>query len=350
MSISVLGLFDGMSCGQIALHEAGIEYENYYASEIDKWGIQITQKNYPNTIQLGDVTQVRAEQLPKIELMLGGSPCQSFSKHGDKSGFDGESKLFWEYVRLLKEVKPTYFLFENVMMKKEWEDIITEALGVKPIKITSEMFVPQKRVRLYWTNIPGVVQPEQRKYNVQDIIDTPEGFPSSCGVDNFFKRKKVFNTLPSSYWKGIRAAGRPAVSTKEGFQDDDRSVHRMLTPSECEKLQGIPQGFTDGIPKTYRYQLIGNGWTIPVISYILSFLKTEQISFKKTATISDENIVEGEFEFKISDQVTYSDSFKPMRDILFGWDSEMIQNLNTLQRELLAEKLKQDFLRFLANF
>lgn len=135
--MNVLSLFDGMSCGQIALNKIGIEYENYFASEIDKYAIQVTQNNYPNTKQLGSVLDVKAENLPKIDLLIGGSPCQSFSNIGNGKGFDGKSSLFWEYVRVLNEVKPKYFLLENVVMKKEWEDIISEALGVKPIMINS---------------------------------------------------------------------------------------------------------------------------------------------------------------------------------------------------------------------
>jgi site-specific DNA-cytosine methylase len=270
--INVLSLFDGLSCGQIALNKVGIGYENYFASEIDKYAIQVTQKNYPNTIQLGSITELKGEILPKIDLLFGGSPCQSFSRAGDNTGFDGSSKLFWEYVRVLKEVNPRYFLLENVIMKKEWEDVITEALGVKPIEIASSKFVPQARRRLYWTNIPGVEQPEQVEYNVLDFIDG-DGFPSSCGVDRVFKRKNIFNTLTATYWKGIRGSGRPAVSIDEGFLDDDRSKHRMLTPTECEKLQTIPLNYTDCVSKTQRYKMIGNGWTVDVIAHIFSFIK-----------------------------------------------------------------------------
>ena len=167
--INVLSLFDGMSCGQIALERTGIKVNNYFASEIDKYAIQVTQKNYPNTKQLGSIVELKGNDLPKIDLLFGGSPCQSFSRAGDGTGFDGSSKLFWEFVRVLNEVKPTYFLLENVIMKKEWEDVITEALGVEPIEICSDKFVPQKRRRLYWTNIPNVKQPKQKYYDVNDF-------------------------------------------------------------------------------------------------------------------------------------------------------------------------------------
>ncbi len=269
--MNVLSLFDGMSCGQIALNRAGIKYDNYFASEIDKWAIQVTQKNYPNTIQLGDVTKIKGSDLPKIDLLIGGSPCQSFSRSGDNSGFDGKSGIFWEFVRLIKETNPTYFLLENVKMKKEWEDIISEAVGVSPIEISSSKFVPQARKRLYWTNIPNVIQPEQKEYDIADYIDG-DGFASSCDKTRFFKKKNVFNTLTATYWKGIRGASRPAVSMKEGFLDDDRFAHRMLTPTECERLQTVPIGYTDSVSKIHRYTMLGNGWTVDVIAHIFSFL------------------------------------------------------------------------------
>jgi len=151
--MNVLSLFDGMSCGQIALGRADIKVDNYYASEIDKYAIQVTQKNYPNTVQLGDVTKINAKDLPKIDLLIGGSPCQSFSRSGNGTGFDGKSKLFFEFARILEETKPKYFLLENVSMKKEWENVITEILGVEPVMIDSKYFSAQKRQRLYWTNI-----------------------------------------------------------------------------------------------------------------------------------------------------------------------------------------------------
>jgi DNA (cytosine-5)-methyltransferase 3A len=256
-----------MSCGQIALNRVGIKYDKYFASEIDKYAIQITQKNYPNTIQIGSVLDVKGSDLPKIDLLFGGSPCQSFSRAGKGEGFDGESRLFWEFVRVLNEVKPTYFLLENVVMKKEWEDIITEALGVKPIEISSEKLVPQARRRLYWTNIPNVKQPDQVEYNIKDFFDG-EGFPSSCDVNRIFKRKNVFNTLTATYWKGIRGSGRPAISLREGFLDTDRDAHRMLTPNECERLQTVPKDYTEGVSKTQRYKMLGNGWTVDVIGHI----------------------------------------------------------------------------------
>jgi site-specific DNA-cytosine methylase len=172
----------------------------------------------------------------------------------------------------LNEVKPTYFLLENVIMKKEWEDIITEALNVNPIEISSAKFVPQARKRLYWTNIPNVGQPEQKNYNISDFIEG-EGFPSACGVDRVFKQKNIFNTLTATYYKGIRGSSRPAISIRESFLDDDRTAHRMLTPEECERIQTVPIGYTKSASNTQRYKMLGNGWTVDVIAHILKNIK-----------------------------------------------------------------------------
>ena len=207
-----------------------------------------------------------------IGLLIGGSPCQGFSFAGKGLNFDDpRSKLFFEFVRLLKECNPKYFLLENVVMKKEHERVISDYLGVKPIEITSAKFVPQARRRLYWTNIPNVKQPKQVEYNVLDFIDG-DGFPTSCGIDRVFKRKEIFNTLTATYWKGIRGSSRPAVSIREGFLDIDREAHRMLTVAECERLQTVPIGYTNCVAKTNRYKMLGNGWTVDVIAHIFGSL------------------------------------------------------------------------------
>lgn len=195
MNMNVLSLFDGMSCGQIALDKLGIKVDNYFASEIDKYAIQVTQKNYPKTIQLGSVVDVKGFDLPKIDLLFGGSPCQSFSFAGKMKGmstkdekeilslehylelknqnfeFEGQSYLFWEYVRLLKEVNPKYFLLENVMMKDKWKSVISETLGVEPIMINSNLVSAQDRKRLYWTNIPNISVPEDKGLYLKDVME-----------------------------------------------------------------------------------------------------------------------------------------------------------------------------------
>jgi len=175
--INVLSLFDGMSCGQIALERAGIKVNNYYAAEIDKHAIAVTMSNYPNTIQLGDVTKVKAADLPKIDLVIGGSPCQGFSFAGKQLNFeDPRSKLFFEFVRLVEECDPEYFMLENVKMKKEYADVITDYLLVNPVEINSALVSAQNRKRIYWSNIPGLEQPEDKGILLKDILEYfPEG-------------------------------------------------------------------------------------------------------------------------------------------------------------------------------
>jgi DNA-cytosine methyltransferase len=172
--MNVLSLFDGMSCGQIALNKLGIKYDKYFACEIDKYAMQVTQHNFPDTIQLGDVQFVTKETFGnhKIDLVMGGSPCQGFSFAGKQLNFDDpRSALFFEFVRLVKELNPKYFLLENVVMKQESKDIITKYMGVEPIEINSALVSAQKRKRLYWTNIPGIGQPEDKGIVLRDIIE-----------------------------------------------------------------------------------------------------------------------------------------------------------------------------------
>ena len=265
---NVLSLFDGMSCGQIALNRTGVSYGDYYASEIDKYAIQVTQKNYPNTKQIGSITEVSGSDLPKIDLLFGGSPCQSFSSAGNGKGFDGKSGLFWEYIRLLNEVKPKYFLLENVVMKKEWEDVISEVLGVKPIKINSKLVSAQNRPRLYWTNIPDVEQPKDKNIKLIDILENSifdkepyeEKYRSNKALN--YKSDK-FNTLRANAGSKTRGIG---ICNDEGWW-------RKLTPMECEHLQTVPVNYTDCVSDSQRYKMLGNGWTIDVISHIFSYIK-----------------------------------------------------------------------------
>jgi DNA (cytosine-5)-methyltransferase 3A len=173
--VRILSLFDGMSCGQIAINRLGIKDYTYYACEIDKHAIAVSSHNYPNTIHLGDVTKVDFKSLGPIDLLLGGSPCQGFSFAGKQLNFeDPRSKLFFDYVRALEEVKPKYFLLENVRMKQEYQDVITRYLGVEPILINSALVSAQSRGRLYWTNIPNVGQPEDLGLSILDVIGTDE--------------------------------------------------------------------------------------------------------------------------------------------------------------------------------
>jgi len=268
MGINVLSLFDGMSCGQIALEKVGIEVDNYYASEIDKYAMQIAKKNYPNTKHIGSVEFVNGNNLPKIDLLIGGSPCQSFSRVGDGSGFDGSSKLFWEYVRLLKETNPTYFLLENVVMKKEWEQVITNALGVEPIALNSRLVSAQNRPRLYWTNIPNIEQPKDLCLNIKDVIDAEfsDTYPNYLDLEFSGKKRKDLvqlhtkkaSCLTASMYKG-------QVSS---FCKNENGEIYKYSPQDCEVLQTVPKNYTDGVSNTQRYKMLGNGWTVDVIAHI----------------------------------------------------------------------------------
>ena len=260
--MNVLSLFDGMSCGRIALERAAIQVDNYYASEVDKYAITIAKKNYPDTKHIGDVTQVSAADLPKIDLLIGGSPCQGFSFAGKQLNFDDpRSKLFFQFVRILRETMPTYYLLENVRMKKEFQDIISECLGVEPIKINSSLVSAHNRVRLYWTNIPNVTQPDDKGIVLKDIIESGhvDRDKSHCIDANYFKGGNL-----KSYFEKHR---------RQLVFSDDGLTYRKLTPIECERLQTVPEGYTEGVSNTQRYKMLGNGWTVDVISHILKNIK-----------------------------------------------------------------------------
>ena len=289
--MNVLSLFDGMSCGQIALNRAGIKYDKYFASEIDKPAIKVTMANYPNTIQIGSVTEVKAENLPKIDLLIGGSPCQGFSFAGKQLNFDDpRSKLFFEYVRLLKECKPKYFLLENVKMKKEYQDVISEHLGVEPIEINSSLVSAQNRKRLYWTNITVVGQPADKNIFLDSIIEHREDhkFLPKTRLDysNYNKLlvdKTIHNYTAThigqsrNFGNSINSRGKAftlRAVNPNGVIDPDYNI-REFTPLECERLQTVPDNYTeiDGVSRKDRIFMLGNGWTIDIIAHIFKGIK-----------------------------------------------------------------------------
>ena len=283
--MNVLSLFDGMSCGQIALNKAGIKYDKYFSSEIDKFAIQVTQHNYPETIQIGDVTQVKGTDLPPIDLLIGGSPCQGFSFAGAGLNFDDErSKLFFEFVRLKNELKPKYFLLENVKMKQEFQDIISKQLGVKSILINSSLVSPQNRERLYWTNIPVTGQPIDKSIVIGDIVGksvevktnkiivTKNIYPKKGQNGNVYSLSGKCKTLSAGV--GITGNG-VGSSNAPKIEWDNEQGWRRLSANECEQLQNVPDGYTKYVSDTQRYKALGNGWTVDVISFIFSFLRNE---------------------------------------------------------------------------
>jgi len=335
--MNVLSLFDGMSCGQQALERAGIKVDNYFASEIDKYAITVAMANYPNTKQLGSVVDLNGFDLPKIDLLIGGSPCQSFSFAGKRKGmstkdeqeiltlehylqlkgegfeFEGQSYLFWEFMRLLNETKPKYFLLENVKMSKKWKDILSKAIGVEPILINSNLVSAQNRQRLYWTNIPNIQQPEDKGVLIKDIVEqevdekyflsekrmawlnnrieikykpTPRvpSFveKSNClkiggqGVDDLI----VHNMMPRSSKNGNGGSGHLCRTDGKTYCLDTGNTNslqikdkvRRLTPIECERLQTVKDNYTNFVSDSQRYKMLGNGWTVDVIAHIFKFI------------------------------------------------------------------------------
>ena len=408
--MKVLSLFDGMSCGMIALDRLGIKVDKYYASEIDKYAIQVSQANYPNIIQIGDVCDIKAEDYQDIDLILAGSPCQGFSFAGKQLAFDDpRSALFFEFIRLLKEIKPKYFLLENVNMKKEFLDVISEQVsscypeppfGIERIKINSALVSAQNRVRWYWTNIPGVDQPEQRGIVLRDILeyqleDNTNAIPNKSQTikSQYYKSSKAnFERSGTFHATGIPqklVSDKPQddkldkMTTKDGkaycvtanydaarpknsmdrkqrtmipledgqelpsgteyIYDETNKSHkpqhigtavdvkaaayrarsvdengkrvawkdtkpkqmlelrkdeksnsvtsvqkdnvltqdevywRKLTPLECERLQTVPDNYTNHVSNTQRYKMLGNGWTIEVIAHILQNMEIDNV-------------------------------------------------------------------------
>lgn len=315
--MNVLSLFDGISCGRVALEVANIKVDKYFASEIDKFCIKVSKHHYPDSIHLGDVSCIKVDDLDKIDLLIGGSPCQGFSFAGKQLNFkDARSALFFEYVRVLNEIKSknpdVLFLLENVNMKKEYQDVISSYLGVEPIVINSSLVSAQLRKRLYWTNIKVSELPKDKGIVLSDIIE--EGFvdrqKSFCLDANYFKggnieqyfnksrRQLVFGEefvkkqYPNGklaiekFKKGIRSLNQKSLcltSSSPRFTNSnatnivqkdifDQVIFRKLTPLECERLQTLPDNYTNMISNAQRYKALGNGWTVDVISHILSFI------------------------------------------------------------------------------
>lgn len=278
--MKVLSLFDGMSCGQIALERAGLPVGRYYASELDQHAIKVTQANYPNTIQLGDVTKWREWDIDwaGIDLLIGGSPCQGFSFAGKQLAFDDpRSKLFFVYVDILNHIRSlnpaVHFMLENVKMKQAYLDIISEQLGVQPVFINSALVSAQNRQRYYWASW-DFGQPEDKGIVLADILESNKDWkPCVVGTsaNRDIRETEKFGCLTANYFKGVLAAGRPFVADPAFIGKTLKSGMdgcRMLTPTECERLQAVPDGYTAHVSNTQRYKMLGNGWTVDVIAHI----------------------------------------------------------------------------------
>jgi DNA (cytosine-5)-methyltransferase 3A len=306
--MNVLSLFDGISCARVSLDRAGIEVNCYLASEIEKNAIKISEKNYPDIIHVGSVVDLEVEG--QIDLLIGGSPCQDLSiAKKDRKGLGGDrSGLFWEYVRLMKECKPQWFILENVAsMPKADRDIITKEMGVEPVMFNASLVSAQSRKRLFWTNIPFEL-PEDRGILLKDILQ-PDGevdermvmkgkaycltasyshqTPTENGIKNSIERKhrtmvkvghiggsdaqanRVYDTDGKSCTLSANGGG---LGAKTGlYQSNDRI--RKLTPIECERLQGLPDNYTEGVATTHRYKCLGNAFNVDVVAHILGRIK-----------------------------------------------------------------------------
>ena len=275
--MNVLSLFDGISCGQVALQRAHVRVTNYYSSEIDKWAIKTCMKNWPNTVQVGNVVDLIGSTLPKIDLMIGGSPCQGFSNAGRLLGFaDERSKLFWHFVRLLRECKPTIFMLENVRMRKEWQNIISRELGVNPIEINSGLVSAQLRRRLYWTNLE--VAPLVDKYiywrdvyeeNADCFYYTDKAIAWLVGTSQRRNRYKEYKPDDEVKMQMVETSHYKGYSNQRCFAIMDIRGLRYISPVECERLQTLPDNYTFGVSNTQRYKQCGNCWTVDVVAHIL---------------------------------------------------------------------------------
>lgn len=305
--IKVLSLFDGISCARVALERAGFDVEIYFASEIDEKAIKISKKNYPSNYHIGDVQKIKKGSFTngQIDLLIGGSPCQdlSIAKHGRKGLKGSRSSLFYEYVRILKEVKPTWFILENVAsMSKEDRDTISEEMGVQPIMIDAALVSGQMRKRLFWTNIPNITLPKDRKILLKDILlpktytFQDKSYPLTASYNGAVlwnsilkcQRSMVF-TKPirvGHFGKGgqaqrVYSIGGKSVtlSSNGGGQGAKTGLYKLgkyarkLDPIECERLQGLPDRYTDaGIGNDARRSALGNAFNVDVIAHIMSFI------------------------------------------------------------------------------
>ena len=285
MKIRVLSLFDGISCGMVALERAGFEVEEYTAYEIEHNAITISEKNYPQIVHCGDVTKADFTQYKgKIDVLIGGSPCQNLCNCGNREGLEGEeSHLFYDYVRALYETEAKWFLLENnATMTKKNQDIITEIMGVEPIYINSNLLSAQERKRLYWTNIPGIEQPEDKGLVLRDIVQPQEEKKKYECFDRM--AAKVKGTLAyKKAWSHVRTLDEKsrALTTSQSITNSgstnvkySENEYYILTPVECERLQTLPDNYTEGVSNTQRYKAIGNGWTVDVIAHIFKNLYT----------------------------------------------------------------------------
>jgi len=303
--MNVLSLFDGISCARIALEKLNIPITTYYASEIDKFAIKVSQENYPDIIHLGDIRDIKASELPKIDLLIGGSPCQDLSNAQNGLGLEGKkSGLFYEYIRLYEELNPTYFLLENV--KNKWGDLMSDIVGVDFIEINSSLFSAQSRPRYYWTNIHFPTIPNRRNIEVLgSIIDKKvdeKYYFKKSGLEEFINQNlniekepskdgivKLFDvpkTIINDHERQRRIYSLNSKSPTLLARTDTTKILegnriRKITPLESERLQKIPDNYTSSCSDTQRYKMIGNAFNVDTIVHILKGLKNPPLATTK---------------------------------------------------------------------
>lgn len=278
--MNVLSLFDGISCGRVALERAGIKVDKYYSCEIDKDAIYISNKNYPDIIQLGDINNLDLSKIDKIDMVIGGSPCTYWScarttggREITNSGIGYE--LFLKYSEILKLANPKYFLYENNKSISSYiKKSISKELDVEYIEINSSLVSAQQRERLYWTNIPNVSQPTDRNIKMKDIVNKEriwfEIQPWSLKV---WGTKRKVDTLRLLSTDKSFCITTNKTHPKNHYLNNDRTMMTRLCSEEVEKLQTLPTGYTSGIPEGKRFKCVGNGWTVDVVAHIFSFIK-----------------------------------------------------------------------------
>lgn len=364
--MKVLSLFDGISCGMVALERAGIQVDRYAAYEIAENAIKISKKNYPQIKHCGDVTTADFAKYAEFELLIGGSPCQSLSiTRGEiRTNLEGKSKLFFEYARALQEMKPKYFLFENVAsMNQESKEIISEILGCEPIFINSNCFVAQDRPRLYWTNIPVDTSGlKECDICLQDIMenDVDESYFYSYPLLNVDMNKQVCATMDFKINEMHKRIFNPKFKvhtlTACAGGNLQKKVYvngraRKLTPLEYERLQGLPDNYTEGVAKTHRYNALGNGWTVDVIAHIFSYLPDE---YKKEKEIKQMELRIN--EVALPEQITFNyEELKQeltekvsMYETMVYTDDQIKEakadkaNLNKLKKALNDERIRRE--------
>lgn len=375
----VLSLFDGISCGQLALQKAGVKIDRYYASEIDKTAIAVTQRHFPDTIQIGDATQIDFTTY-KCDLLIGGSPCQTLSGCNTKKlGLNGESKLFFEYVRALKEINPEWYFFENVgSMTKENMEIISSYFGHQPIRINSNLVSAQSRDRYYWTNIPYSGPPEDKHIVVGDIIEnkvddsyflrydydyteikdhkSKNGLVCVGGINgrrsmwldngkdqqrNFSQGMRIYSIRGKSPCINANAGGlggKSGLYYLENGREFSKNNIRRLTPLEVERLQTLPDNYTAGFPETHRYKAIGNAWTVDVVAHVFSYFKNKRINImneeKRCSNCAFPNMDKGYFSCEPMDHVPLT----PFSTCI-KWEAKHPLSNSVAEEEIPAELL-----------